>query len=160
MPHSNSPSLEHNPPVPTLQSGSTPLHTFLGFIPGKHILSMSARDPYEGKEMPTNGNNHVSVYSLRGVRQVSNASNSSSSSLMKASALACQLEITLTGLSTRRRIFFVRYPIFESSLFPKTPHQEHRTVNCMALKYPSTIRKPGNTQRLCSHGWWDQHTGS
>jgi len=63
-------SLEHYPPVPTLQPGSNPLHTFLGYTPGKQLLSMSARDPYDGREMPTNGANHVSVYSLRGVRKV------------------------------------------------------------------------------------------
>ena len=63
-------SLEHNPPVPTLQPGPNPLYTFLGFTPGKHLLSMSARDPYDGREMPANSVNHVSVYSLRGVRKV------------------------------------------------------------------------------------------
>ncbi|KDR82278.1 hypothetical protein GALMADRAFT_276768 [Galerina marginata CBS 339.88] len=65
--------LEHNPPVPTLQPGENPLHSFLGFSPGKHILSLSARDPYDGREMPPNGQNHVSVYSLRGVRKLTPA---------------------------------------------------------------------------------------
>ncbi|TFK35426.1 tRNA-guanine(15) transglycosylase-like protein [Crucibulum laeve] len=65
--------LEHNPPVPTLQTGKTPLHTFLGFNPGQHLLSMSARDLYDGREMPPNGKDHVSVYSLRGVRKLSPA---------------------------------------------------------------------------------------
>ncbi|KAF9552267.1 tRNA-guanine transglycosylase [Agrocybe pediades] len=63
--------LEHNPPVPTLQPGANPLHKFLGYTPGKHIVSMSARDPYDGREMPTNGQNHVAVYGLRGVRKLS-----------------------------------------------------------------------------------------
>ncbi|KAF8892347.1 tRNA-guanine(15) transglycosylase-like protein [Gymnopilus junonius] len=63
--------LEHNPPVPTLQPGLNPLHTFLGFVPGKHILSMSGRDPYDGREMPPNGVQHISVNSLRGVRKLS-----------------------------------------------------------------------------------------
>ncbi|KIM49902.1 hypothetical protein M413DRAFT_22013 [Hebeloma cylindrosporum] len=63
--------LEHNPPVPTLQPGQNPLHTFLGFPPGKHLLSISARDPYDGREMPPNGKSHVSVYCLRGVRKLS-----------------------------------------------------------------------------------------
>ncbi|KAF9473030.1 tRNA-guanine transglycosylase [Pholiota conissans] len=70
--------LEHNPPIPTLQalqpgtsSASNPLHTFLGFTPNKHIVSMSARDPHDGRDMPPNGNAHVSVQSLRGVRKLS-----------------------------------------------------------------------------------------
>ncbi|XP_006458792.1 hypothetical protein AGABI2DRAFT_115808 [Agaricus bisporus var. bisporus H97] len=58
------------PPVPTLVHGRTPLHTFLGFSPGQHIVSMSLRDPENGREMPANGNNHVSAYSLQGVRKV------------------------------------------------------------------------------------------
>ncbi|KAJ3496394.1 hypothetical protein NLJ89_g10491 [Agrocybe chaxingu] len=63
--------LEHNPPVPTLQPGANPLHTFLGFLPGRQVVSLSARDPYDGREMPPNGKDHVSVYSLRGVRKLS-----------------------------------------------------------------------------------------
>ncbi|KAF8162653.1 tRNA-guanine(15) transglycosylase-like protein, partial [Crassisporium funariophilum] len=63
--------LEHTPPVPTLQPGPNPLHTFLGFSLGQHVLSMSARDPYDGREMPPNGNSHVSTYGLRGVRKLS-----------------------------------------------------------------------------------------
>jgi hypothetical protein len=70
-------SLEHNPPVPTLQAQQPgqaanphPLHTFLGFVPDKHIVSMSLRDPHDAREMPPNGNAHVCAYSLRGVRKV------------------------------------------------------------------------------------------
>jgi len=63
-------SLEHAPPVPTLQAGANPLHTFLGFTSGKHILSLSARDPADGREMPANGKGHVAVMTVRGVRKV------------------------------------------------------------------------------------------
>jgi hypothetical protein len=66
------PSLEHSPPIPTLQPGNSchPLHKFLGFSPSQHILSMSARDPHDCREMPPNGNAHICVFSLRGVRKV------------------------------------------------------------------------------------------
>ena len=64
-------SLENNPPVPTLQSGHNPLHKFLGFNPNNHLLSMSARDPNDGREMPPNGHSHMSVHTLQGVRKVS-----------------------------------------------------------------------------------------
>ncbi|KAI0061174.1 tRNA-guanine transglycosylase [Artomyces pyxidatus] len=63
--------LEHTPPVPTLQSGSHPLHKFLGFRPNQHILTMTLRDPSDDREMPANGHSFVSAYSLRGVRKVS-----------------------------------------------------------------------------------------
>lgn len=63
-------SLENNPPVPTLQPGHNPLHRFLGFNPNNHLLSMSARDPNDGREMPPNGHSHMSVNTLRGVRKV------------------------------------------------------------------------------------------
>lgn len=63
-------SLEHNPPVPTLQTGHNPLHKFLGFNTNTHLLSMSARDFYDSREMPPNGNDHTSVNTLRGVRKV------------------------------------------------------------------------------------------
>jgi hypothetical protein len=63
-------SLENNPPVPTLQPGHNPLHKFLGFNPNNHLLSMSARDPNDGREMPPNGHSHISVNTLQGVRKV------------------------------------------------------------------------------------------
>ncbi|KAI0928194.1 hypothetical protein AcW2_004283 [Taiwanofungus camphoratus] len=66
--------LERTPPVPTLQSGSHPLHTFLGFPSSTHIVSMSARDPFDGREMPPNGKDHVSVYCIRGVRKITSSS--------------------------------------------------------------------------------------
>ncbi|KAF8963764.1 tRNA-guanine(15) transglycosylase-like protein [Flammula alnicola] len=78
--------LEHHPPVPTLQPGPNPLHKFLGFVPGKHILSMSARDPYDGRDMPTNGHSHLCVYSLRGVRKLSPAH-------WRSYVLACQPDV-------------------------------------------------------------------
>ncbi|GLB40040.1 putative queuine tRNA-ribosyltransferase [Lyophyllum shimeji] len=65
--------LEHNPPVPTLQPGPNALHRFLGFVPEQHLVSMSARDPGDVRDMPPNGNNHVSVLSLRGVRKITPA---------------------------------------------------------------------------------------
>jgi len=63
-------SLEHVPPVPTLQPGNNPLHTFLGFNPTKHILSMSLRDPADGREITPNGKDAVSALCVRGVRKV------------------------------------------------------------------------------------------
>lgn len=62
--------LEQTPPVPTYQTGSQPLHNFLGFNTLKHIVSLSLRDPLDAREMPPNGNSHVSATCMRGVRKV------------------------------------------------------------------------------------------
>ncbi|KAG1871408.1 hypothetical protein F4604DRAFT_1583403 [Suillus subluteus] len=62
--------LEQTPPVPTYQAGSQPLHNFLGFDSSKHIVSLSLRDPLDAREMPPNGNAHVSALCMRGVRKV------------------------------------------------------------------------------------------
>lgn len=62
--------LEQSPPIPTYQSGSQPLHNFLGFDTSKHIVSLSLRDPLDAREMPANGNTHVSASCMRGVRKV------------------------------------------------------------------------------------------
>ncbi|KAF8901429.1 tRNA-guanine(15) transglycosylase-like protein [Mucidula mucida] len=62
--------LEHKPPVPTLQGGEHPLHRFLGYSPDKHLISSSLRDPYDGREVPPNGNNFLSANCVRGVRKV------------------------------------------------------------------------------------------
>ncbi|KAF9465051.1 hypothetical protein BDZ94DRAFT_1255195 [Collybia nuda] len=80
--------LEHSPPVPTLQAGKNPLHTFLGFLPSQHILSMSIRDPHDGKGMPSNGNAHVCASSLRGVRKIS-------PSTWRSHVGACQPDIAI-----------------------------------------------------------------
>lgn len=63
-------SLDRSPPIPTLQGGPHPLHKFLGYKPEKHILSLCARDPADGREMPANGKDHVSAFCIRGVRKV------------------------------------------------------------------------------------------
>ena len=63
-------SLEHSPPIPILQPGPHPLHKFLGFLPRKHIVMMALRDPFDAREMSSNGNNFVTAYCIRGVRQV------------------------------------------------------------------------------------------
>ncbi|KAG1771948.1 tRNA-guanine(15) transglycosylase-like protein [Suillus placidus] len=65
--------LEQTPPVPTYQAGSQPLHNFLGFDSSKHIVSLSLRDPLDAREMPPNGNSHVSALCMRGVRKVTPA---------------------------------------------------------------------------------------
>ncbi|KAG2140649.1 hypothetical protein DEU56DRAFT_797943 [Suillus clintonianus] len=65
--------LEHTPPVPTYQAGPQPLHNFLGFDISKHIVSLSVRDPLDAREMPPNGNSHVSALCMRGVRKVTPA---------------------------------------------------------------------------------------
>ncbi|KXN87057.1 hypothetical protein AN958_09403 [Leucoagaricus sp. SymC.cos] len=62
--------LDVPPPIPTLVGGKNPLHSFLGYSLGQHIVSMSVRDPADGREMPPNGKTHISSYSLRGVRKV------------------------------------------------------------------------------------------
>jgi len=66
-------SMEHSPPIPTLYppSSKDPLHTFLGFDPDEQIVSLSARDPDDVREMPPNGTSVMSVWTLRGVRKVS-----------------------------------------------------------------------------------------
>ncbi|KAK0205170.1 tRNA-guanine(15) transglycosylase-like protein [Desarmillaria ectypa] len=63
--------LEHKPPVPTLQMRQYPLHRFLGYPVDKCVVSMSLRDPQDGREVPPNGNAFVSANSIRGVRKVS-----------------------------------------------------------------------------------------
>ncbi|KAG1732727.1 tRNA-guanine(15) transglycosylase-like protein [Suillus lakei] len=65
--------LEQTPPVPTYQAGPQPLHNFLGFDSSKHIVSLSLRDPLDAREMPPNGNSHVSASCMRGVRKVTPA---------------------------------------------------------------------------------------
>lgn len=62
--------LGHSPPVPTLQPGRQPLHKFLGYVPSQHIVVMSLRDPFDGRDMPSNSKDHVSAYCVRGVRKV------------------------------------------------------------------------------------------
>ena len=62
-------SLDHNPPIPTLQRGPHPLHKLLGYRTDQHLLSLCARDPADGREMPANGKDHVSAYCIRGVRK-------------------------------------------------------------------------------------------
>ncbi|CAA7271251.1 unnamed protein product [Cyclocybe aegerita] len=81
--------LEHNPPAPTLQPGANPLHTFLGFLPGMQVVSLSARDPYDGRDMPPNGKDHISVYSLRGVRKLSPND-------WRSHVLACQPDVVFS----------------------------------------------------------------
>lgn len=76
--------LEQTPPVPTLyakhlastespervEDAQKPLHSFLGFKPSNHILSMSPRDPNDTREMPPNQNDVLNVATLRGVRKL------------------------------------------------------------------------------------------
>ncbi|KJA20345.1 hypothetical protein HYPSUDRAFT_142342 [Hypholoma sublateritium FD-334 SS-4] len=72
--------LEQTPPIPILHaqhpsnaSNPHPLHTFLGFDESRHLLSISAREPTDTREMPPNGNALVCVHSLRGVRKLAPA---------------------------------------------------------------------------------------
>ncbi|KAI0822619.1 tRNA-guanine(15) transglycosylase-like protein [Trametes gibbosa] len=62
--------INRNPPVPTLVDGLHPLHTFLGYSPDRHLLTMTLRDPSDGRRMPPNGNESVSAHCTRGVRKV------------------------------------------------------------------------------------------
>lgn len=63
-------SLENSPPAPILQPGANPLHTFLGFQKGKHILSFGLRDPNDAQHMHANGNDHVVAQCVRGAKKV------------------------------------------------------------------------------------------
>ena len=63
-------SLEQVPPIPTLQEGPYPLHRFLGFDKDRHIASLCLRDPLDVREMPPNGNTHISANCVRGVKKV------------------------------------------------------------------------------------------
>ncbi|KAI0646792.1 tRNA-guanine(15) transglycosylase-like protein [Trametes meyenii] len=62
--------IDRNPPVPTLVDGPHPLHTFLGYSPQNHVVTLTLRDPSDGRKMPPNGNNFVSAHCTRGVRKV------------------------------------------------------------------------------------------
>ncbi|KAF8513733.1 tRNA-guanine(15) transglycosylase-like protein [Hysterangium stoloniferum] len=62
--------LQIDPPVPTRQDGSNPLHRFLGYSPSQHLLSLSLRDPADVRDMPANGNLFVAAQSSRGTRKV------------------------------------------------------------------------------------------
>ncbi|KAI0362742.1 hypothetical protein OH77DRAFT_1417024 [Trametes cingulata] len=62
--------IDRTPPVPTLVDGPHPLHTFLGYTPENHIITMTLRDPSDGRKMPPNGNDFVSAHCTRGVRKV------------------------------------------------------------------------------------------
>ncbi|KAL1947553.1 hypothetical protein VTO73DRAFT_13277 [Trametes versicolor] len=62
--------INKNPPIPTLVDGPHPLHKFLGYSPEKHTLTMTLRDPSDGRKMPPNGNDFVSAHCTRGVRKV------------------------------------------------------------------------------------------
>ena len=64
-------SLERTPPILTLEDNSHPIHSFLGFDPDKHIISMRLRDTSDMKELPANGKDYVSARCIRGVRKVS-----------------------------------------------------------------------------------------
>ncbi|KAF9528263.1 Queuine tRNA-ribosyltransferase-domain-containing protein [Crepidotus variabilis] len=62
--------MESNPPVPTIHPGPDPLHKFLGFNQSQQIISMSARNPCDGRQLPPNGKDTVSVWTLQGVRKL------------------------------------------------------------------------------------------
>lgn len=138
-------SLEISPPVPTLQPGPNPLHRFLGFVPAQHILSMSARDPSDGREMPANGTNHVSVQTLHGVRKVRICplffSLYFSSLSLPLLAHTFRLAYIHSCLPTRHRLRANRYPIHHTPLLPKAVDEEHREVLCVGVR-PSCIPGP------------------
>ena len=46
------------------------MHTFLGYKPEKHLISLSLRDPHDEQELPPNGKDFVSCRCVRGVRKV------------------------------------------------------------------------------------------
>ncbi|KAI0701867.1 tRNA-guanine(15) transglycosylase-like protein [Cytidiella melzeri] len=83
--------LERTPPVPAIQNGAHPLHTFLGYRPEKQLIALSLRDPHDGQEMPPNTKDYVSCRCVRGVRKVTPAA-------WRSYALACKPDI-VTALS-------------------------------------------------------------
>ncbi|KAI5118130.1 hypothetical protein M0805_008037 [Coniferiporia weirii] len=62
--------LERSPPIPTLLGGEKALQNLLGFSDGRHLISMSLRDPFDGRQMPPNGNKFVNANCIRGVRKI------------------------------------------------------------------------------------------
>ncbi|KAJ7072455.1 tRNA-guanine(15) transglycosylase-like protein [Mycena amicta] len=62
--------LERVPPVPTLQPGPHPLHTFLGYDPAEQLLVLTLRDPHDVRDAPANTDNYVSAVTGRGIRRV------------------------------------------------------------------------------------------
>ena len=129
-------SLENNPPVPTLQPGHNPLHRFLGFNPNNHLLSISARDPNDAREMPPNGNSHMSVNTLQGVRKVRQLFCTFmiiDSDTLLSLVISHRLAFTYPRVSTRYRLFSFRYPFHESSIFSKKTYKEHRTFIRMVI---------------------------
>lgn len=67
-------SLDIDPPILTLQGGPNLMHKFLGFLPDRHIIFMTARDPADVRDMPPNLKDSISAYCIRGVRKVSHHS--------------------------------------------------------------------------------------
>ncbi|KAG5644845.1 hypothetical protein DXG03_007574 [Asterophora parasitica] len=69
-------TLEQDPPLPTLPLSATApnanahrLHRHLGLDPSAHLVSLVLRDPYDTRDIPTNGKDFVSALCLRGVRK-------------------------------------------------------------------------------------------
>ncbi|KAF8630572.1 hypothetical protein AX17_005384 [Amanita inopinata Kibby_2008] len=129
--------VERNPPVPTLQRGKQPLHTFLGFKPTQHVLAMSLRDPADGRDMPPNGNNHVSVYCLRGVRKVS-------PSEWRSHVLACQPDVVV-ALSD---IPFTNPPYSQKRLTKSIDRSTSWLIDLLRPIVPESNSGNGNTDRL------------
>ncbi|KII91545.1 hypothetical protein PLICRDRAFT_156720 [Plicaturopsis crispa FD-325 SS-3] len=66
--------LEQTPPVTTLlKDNLLPLHACLGYAPAQHVICMTPRDPFDARVMPSNGNDHISVHCLRGMRKLTPA---------------------------------------------------------------------------------------
>ncbi|KAJ7874675.1 tRNA-guanine(15) transglycosylase-like protein [Mycena olivaceomarginata] len=65
--------LENSPPIPTLQPGSNPLHTFLGFNNSQNLVAMTLRDPADPSETPANGNDYISASTGRGIKKITPA---------------------------------------------------------------------------------------
>ena len=131
-------SLENNPPVPTLQTGHNPLHKFLGFNPSNYLLSMSARDHYDGREMPPNGQSHISVYTLRGVRKVCRFVLFKIYRLVYFDIVVSHwLAFAYPCMSTRYRLCSFRYSFYGSSIFSEKTYEEYRTFIRMAIQPPT-----------------------
>lgn len=50
--------------------GLLPLHTFHGFDPKQHLLSLGLRDPNDAQPLRANGNDYVIAQCARGSKQV------------------------------------------------------------------------------------------
>ncbi|KAI0371770.1 hypothetical protein BV20DRAFT_1120421 [Pilatotrama ljubarskyi] len=130
--------IDRSPPVPTLIDGPRPLHTFLGYTPEHHIITMTLRDPSDGRKMPPNGNDFVSAHCTRGVRKVT-------ASAWKSWVQKCKPDIVVALSDTP---------------FTLPPHSQKRLTKSIErsiawlsniLKVPASSDTPDRPQHVLLH---------